>query len=136
MALMLAAALLGVFGDGPVSRTRAGSGQTISVEYDRLLRASAPALYRFHVRPSLAGDGALHLRIDRALLDRMEFESITPQPEHQITGPGYGEFIFRLAPGDRAATIDIRFRPATFGRQQGRVSIDAQTVVISQYVYP
>ena len=47
MALVLLATLLGAFGDGPLSDARVGSPRTFTVEYDRLLRSSSPALLRF-----------------------------------------------------------------------------------------
>lgn len=137
MALVLAATLLGAFGDGPMSRAQEGSARALSVEYDRLLRSSAPTEYRFQTHPSIANRGALRLRFDRSLVDLMELDSIIPAPEHQEAGPGYTDFIFSLAPGSSSARIDFRFRPATFGRHVGRVSVaGAHPVVIDQFVYP
>lgn len=137
MALLLAATLLGAFGDGPLSHARSGSAQGLSVEYDRLLRSSAPALYRFEANPSLARDGVIRLRFDGALIENMELESIVPEPEAQEAGPGFTEFAFRVAPGDRPAKFDFRFRPATFGHRTGGVSVaGAEAVRINQFVYP
>lgn len=137
IALLLAATLLGLFGDGPLSRARAGSDETLSVEYDRLLRSSAPTQYRFRASPALAARGSLRLRFDQSLIEHMEVDSIVPQPEHQLSGPGYTEFIFLLNAGRRPATIDLRYRPATFGRQHGRVSVAGEhALVIDQFAYP
>ncbi len=136
MALILVATLLGAFGDGPLSRARAGSA-ALSVEYDRLVRSSSPTQYRFRVSPAQAEQGRLRLRLDQSLVDRMELESIVPQPEHQTAGPDYAEFVFRLAPGERPVTIDMRYRPATFGRQRGSISVAGRdAVAIDQFVYP
>ena len=68
MAGLLLAGLLGLLGDGPLSRATAGSAGALSVEYDRLQRAAAPYEYRFEVDPSLAREGQLRLRFDDALL--------------------------------------------------------------------
>lgn len=136
-ALLLGATVLGVFGDGPLSRTAAGSTRALSVEYDRLLRSSAPAEYRFRAHPSIASAGVIHLRLDQNLVDQMELESITPAPEHQRAGPGYTEFTFLTAPGAIPLTIDFRYRPATFGRHVGRASVaGSRAVRIEQFVYP
>jgi hypothetical protein len=137
IAVVLAATLAGAFGDGPLSQARVGSGRTFSVEYDRLLRSSAPALLRFHVHPSLRRDGVVRLRMDRSLVERMELESIVPEPLSQASGTGFTEFVFAVAPGTAPASIDLRYRPATFGRFRGEVSIaGADALVIDQFVYP
>lgn len=137
IALMLAAALLGVFGGGVLSEAQVGSRQTVMVEYDRLLRSSAPSLMRFRVHPSLRRDGAVRLRIDRSIVSRMEIESIVPQPLSQASGADYNEFVFAVAPGESPATIDLRYRPSTFGRMRGEVSIAGEhALAIDQFVYP
>lgn len=137
MALLLVATLLGAFGDGPLSHARSGSAQALSVEYDRLLRSSSPTMYRFEAHPSLAKDGVVRLRFDGPLIENMELESIVPEPDQQEAGPGFTEFAFRVSPGDTPARFDFRFRPATFGRSAGQVSIaGAHAVPIDQFVYP
>ena len=137
MAALLTATLFGAFGDGPLSRAQDGSARTLSVEYDRLLRSSAPAQYRFQAHPSVATKGALRLRFDQSLVDHMELDSIVPAPERQEAGSGYTDFIFRVAAAGSSARIEFRFRPASFGRHTGRVSVaGARPVVIDQFVYP
>ena len=137
MALVLAAALLGLFGDGPLSRAQAGSARTLSAEYDRLVRSSAPTQLRLLVHPSVATQGEVRLRIDRTLLEHMELDSILPEPARQVAGPHHAEFVFPIEPGNAPAQIDIRYRPATFGRQRGTVSIaGAHALRIDQYAYP
>lgn len=136
-ALVLGATVLGVFGDGPLSRAEAGSTDALFVEYDRLLRASAPSEYSFRARPAMAAGGFLRLRFDQALVDRMEIESIVPAPQFQEAGGDHTEFVFRAAPGAASLSIEFRYRPATFGPQSGRVSVaGAHPVQIRQFVYP
>lgn len=135
--LLLVAALLGVFGDGPLSRARSESGSGLAVEYDRLLRASAPTRYRFLVDPSLMAKGALTLRVDNSLVDVMELESVVPQPRSQSAGPMYTQFSFQLEPGQSRAAVLFRFRPATFGRRTGEVSVPgAPPLSIDHFIYP
>lgn len=137
MALVLTATVLGGFGDGPLSRAKVHSDTGWSLEYERLVRSNAPSLFRFHVQPGLAAAGEVQLRLDRSLLDHMEIESIVPSAAREVTGPGYGEFTFLLAPGEKAATIDLRYRPATFGHRRGRVSLSGgQPVFIDQFAFP
>jgi hypothetical protein len=136
-ALVLAATLLGAFGDGPLSRAEAGSPQTLVVEYDRLQRSSAPSEYSFRVNPAMAPDGLLRLRFDQSLVEDMELESIVPEAEVQQAGSGYTEFVFRVAPGTSPVAIEFRYRPATFGLRRGQVSVaGAHAVRINQFAYP
>lgn len=137
IALLLAGAMLGVFGDGPLSRAHSGSADTLRVEYDRLVRSSAPTEYRFTIDPSVAQGGELRLRFDRSLVDHMELDSIIPEPGRQAATPGHAEFVFRIEPGEGPARIDFRYRPATFGWHRGRVSVaGAHALRIDQYAYP
>jgi len=134
MALVLAATLLGIFGDGPLSHARSGSARHLSVRYDRLLRSSAPAQYAFVA--NAGGAGELRLRFDRSLMEDIELDSVVPQPETEEAGPDYTEFVFRVR-GNAPVNIDFRYRAATFGRRSGRVSVDGQqAVLIDQFVYP
>ena len=137
MALVVAAALLGVFGYGPVSHASAGDPETLAVDYDRVQRASAPAEYLFRVAPGLAADGELRLRFDAALTAEMELDSILPEPREVRSGPGYTEFAFATDGGDRPAEIVFLFKPATFGHVRGRVTSDgAPPLVLDQWVLP
>ena len=96
MALAVIAALLGVFGGGPLSRVHAESGG-LAVEYQRFQRASAENHYRFDLDAALVRDGRIRLRLSQALLDDMELESILPEPEAVIAGKDATEFVFRIA---------------------------------------
>lgn len=136
IAIILMGALLGIFGDGPLSHGRSGSARAVSVEYERLLRASAPTEYRFHVDPSLATQGILDLRMDNSLVDLMQVDSIVPEPERQTAGPTYTAFSFRVEPGT-SVTVVFRLRAATFGRHEGQVVVQgAPALSIDHFIYP
>jgi hypothetical protein len=137
MALLLLGALLGVFGDGPLSRASAGSPASLSAEYDWLQRASAPTAYKFDVHPSLVRDGTLRLRFDQRLIDAILIDSIVPEPEATRAGPGYTEFEFDIAPEGKSARVTFHYRPDTFGHRTGRITVaGAPHVTIDQYIYP
>lgn len=137
MALLLAAAVSGVFGGGPVSHARTGS-RTVELEYDRLLRAAAPTEYRLQVRHDAAREGRLDVRIDQDLVDVMEMDAFVPEPEAVTAGPGYTQFTFRIeAGGDSPAHVVIGFQPTTFGRFRGRILVEgAPALHVSHLVYP
>lgn len=138
MAALLVAGLLGLLGYGPLSRAHAGEPGTLTLEYDRLQRSSAPTEYRFEAAPSLVRAGRLRLRFDDALLDEVEMQSIIPEPTEMRSGPGYTEFVFAMDAGKGSpARIQFQFQPATFGHVRGRITADgAAPLVVDQIVYP
>ena len=138
MAALLAAGLLGLLGYGPLSQVQAGEPGTLSVDYDRLQRASAPSEYRFTVAPTLVRDGELRLRFDDTLLDEVDIKSIIPEPKQVRSGPGYTEFVFAMdAAEGPPARVQFQFQQATFGHVRGSVTADgAAPLVIDQFIYP
>ena len=152
MAMLLLAALVGLLGDGPLSRANVADASGFRIEYDRLLRASAPSEFRIEAPPSIARDGELRVRFDQSLLDHVEIESILPEPKSVSAGPGHTEFVFDIAsatsrpsdsrpsdgrPGEGAAHVTLHFRPKTFGYYHGRVSAPGvRPATIAHFVYP
>ena len=136
MGALLLAALLGLFGHGPLSRVHAGDATGLSVEYDRLQRANAPAELAFRIDESLVRQGEARLRIDDGLLRSMHIESIMPEPDRAEARVGAVEFVFVVAEGSDAQGI-VRYRPVSFGRRTGRVSTPgAPSVAVDHFVYP
>lgn len=138
MALLIAAALLGLFGTGPLSRTTAGDeAGPMWLEYERFARLLAPALLRVHVGPGAAKDGIVRVWIDRRYIDRLEVQQVTPQPDSTELGGERLIFAFRRAEDDGAATITFNARPTHAGSLSGQVGlIDGPAVSLQQFVYP
>jgi hypothetical protein len=134
----LIAAMLGLFGYGPMSRTTVGTHESIQVEYDQFQRSSAPTDYVVTANAALARAGRLRIRFDQSLVEQVEFNDIVPEPEHVLAGRGYTEFEFDIAPGREARVrIVFRFRPITFGHRGGQVVVSgAPPVTLDQYIYP
>lgn len=138
MAILIAAGLLGLLGYGPLSQANAGEPGKLTMTYDRLQRASAPSEYHFSVAPSLARDGVFRLRLDDALLDEVQIQSIIPQPEHVRSGPGFTEFVFAMAAAEGPpARIQFQLQQTTFGHVRGKVTADGVApLVVDQFILP
>lgn len=137
MALALLGALLGLFGDGPMSQTSAGNSAAFEVSYDRFQRSSAPQVYSFAVHPSVVAEGSLYLRFDASLIEGIELDSVVPEPDSVRAASRYTDFVFRVEPGQGPLRITFRFRPATFGHLTGYVTAPgAPPVEINQFIYP
>ena len=137
MAFALLGALLGVFGDGPLSQASEGSATALKIEYDRFQRSGAPQIYRFTVHPSISREGSVELRLDQSLIEDMELDSIVPEPQSMRSASGHTSFIFAVAPAREPLLIKFRFRPATFGHRSGRINAEgAPPLNIDHYIYP
>jgi hypothetical protein len=124
MALLIAAALLGLFGTGPLSRTTAGDeAGPLWLEYERFARLLAPAPLSVHVGPGAERGGIIRVWIDRRYLDSVELQEVTPQPDSTAVGAERLIFSFRQAEDEGAAVITFNMRPSRFGSLPGRVGL-------------
>ena len=138
MALLIAAALLGFFGTGPLSRTTAGDeAGPLWLDYERFARLLAPAPLRVHVGQGAARDGIVRVWIDRRYLDSVELQQVTPQPDSTELEAERLIFSFRQADGEGAAVITFNMRPSRFGSLPGRVGlVEGPALQFQQFVYP
>jgi hypothetical protein len=76
---LIVATLLGAFGDGWLSRARAGDPESaLSVEYERIARFGSAQRLVVHARPG--PDGMVRLRMGPSLVDAFHVVRITPEP--------------------------------------------------------
>jgi hypothetical protein len=138
MALLIAAALLGLFGTGPLSRTTAGDkAGPLWLEYERFARLLAPAPLRVHLGPGAERDGIVRVWIDRRYIDSLELQQVTPQPDSTEVGVERLIFTFRRADGEGAAAITFNMRPSRVGILFGHVGlVNGPALSLQQFVYP
>ena len=138
MALVLAAALAGLMGTGPLSSRTADVGPSLKVQYDRFARYHSPASLHVTVAHPPGAD-QLRLSLNREFLEAIELESVTPQPARVELASGGQTYVFdspRLAAGN--AEIVFRYRPERTMRDlSGAVRLDGgPAAAFSQFVYP
>ena len=136
MALLVLSGLLGVFGDGPLSRsTKEESG--LSADYQRFLRTHKPSRLTIKVDTRHAKDGSVTLWLGQNFIDRVQLEQITPAPRSsQASGDGV---ILTFLTGERtgAARVDIFFQARDVGRFEASLGlVDGPRVTISGFSYP
>lgn len=138
MLLLILAALTGLFGAGPLSKTRAESTDALlSVEYDRFARLMSPLRLRVHIDAGAVQDDEIRLWISRAYLERTRIQHITPQPSRVETGPDRLIYVFRAAQENIPVTLIFHFEAERFGPMQARMGLeDRQALEFSQFVYP
>ena len=120
MALALLAAVLGLFGHGPLSETASASaGGALTVRHQRFERYQAPSEYDIGAMPALAAGGVLVLRVEPALLARIEIERFEPAPQ-QVRADGEALlFAFATVPGKPARVRAGRVAGGGVGHRRG-----------------
>jgi hypothetical protein len=133
-ALVLIAALLGLFGNGVASRARAEKSG-LSLEYERFGRYQAPST--LELRLSAGGSTLPAVWIARDFVDEIEIQQIDPTPELVKVARDRLIYIFNVAQTNDAIAITFHFKPDGYGRARGRVGLmDGPELIFSQFIYP
>jgi len=137
MALVLVAALAGVFFHGPASHTVARSADSnLTVEYERFAHKTALTHFLIRISPPVPEQQQVLVRLSPAFTTTHNIESLAPQPIRS-SGGSYGlELVFaRSAAGDLA--IHMAARPKRFGFLSVHVEAEGRGAVnIAQFIYP
>ncbi len=137
MALILAAAALGVFAVGPLSWTTVKDPEEIlSVEYERMQRQSAPATVKVKVAPQGVTADGIVLDIDEEFASAFKITEIWPQPVQSTAIPGGMRLRFDAAPG-APATIHFHVSPEEIGFIQPRLGLSGRDrIALPTFTYP
>jgi hypothetical protein len=129
-AAILVAALLGVFGGGPLADATESSGP-LSVDYERFLRFESQG--ELEVQPPTTG-GLASVAISSDYLSQFSVGSISPTPATTSVLSDRLVYTFKLAPRGR---VTFELTPEKVGKHNGTIwAGDDAHVRISQFVYP
>lgn len=138
MALVLLAALAGLLGPGPLSRSVANAADgALRVEYNRFERLQSPSELRIRLPADAARTGTVRLRLNREFVGNVEIRDVLPEPESSSADAD--GFVYELDTGGSGGpvTVAVRYEYRTFGSTPVRVAIDAGPAVsFDQWVYP
>ncbi len=135
-ALILAAALLGLLGAGPLSRVT-GEASPLRVEYFRFERKHAPTRLRIEAAPGSAQEGQLRLWMDRNYVAGVEIQQIEPEPEQVMVAGNRMEFTFQVADPGQPSEVVIPMQHDAWGIKTARVGlVDGPELAFKQLVYP
>ncbi len=135
LVLFIVAAIVGLFGDGPLSRTAAASddGQ-MRVAYQRFCRRVAQQTLDITL-PTQPGVDSVELRIDAEYLRGVQITEIFPQPlsstHHQT-----GAVRFATDGSGEPMNVRVHLEAQHAGSQATRLSVGPRVVRIEQFVYP
>jgi hypothetical protein len=132
MTIAIAAAVAGIFGDGPLSQTTSHA-RLHSAQYERFARYGTRTKLVVNVTQEASANPIASVRISRSFMDAYHIEAITPEPERtSVTGDDVA-FMFEAS---STASITFRLEPDTVGRHSGYMRIGSESMRISQFVYP
>src|SRR5687767_835829 len=138
MAILIVAALAGVFGGGPLSHATAGHpGSALHVDYDRFARHEAPGELKAHIDAKQAQDNKLRIWISRGYLDEVEIERTVPQADSSQLDDNRVIYIFNVTETNKPAEVSFHLRPKGYGKTAGIIGVvGGPEVQFSQFIYP
>jgi hypothetical protein len=119
---LLIADVLGLFGRGWLAKAqRTDAGHTLSLDYERVERASTPSIMTFHFMPSAIRNGRVQLFISEDIVRPLGAQRISPQPEKSTIGEGGVDYVFPATA--IPATVEIQLEPSFPGLHHFRVQV-------------
>ncbi|HWV47055.1 MAG TPA: hypothetical protein VN039_13710 [Nitrospira sp.] len=138
MALIILAALSGVFGSGPLARTEVTDDpHTVRLLYDRFGRYEDSLVLQLVLAPETIKTNRVTVEVDRAYWTSHAVEHITPEP--LVSSIGIDGFLYTFEADARSAPAVIVFhlRPKYVGALDGRIRVnDSGPLRFHQFMFP
>lgn len=126
--LFVLSALLGVFGEGPLS-SKAISVGDIKASYDRFGRFEHETALKFES----TGVDISSISIPQEYLNDFKISKIVPEPDDPVASGGYIHYTFR-GQGNRQITFYLA--PIAFGNSKGIIKVNNHIISLTQTIYP
>lgn len=132
---LIAAALLGLIGNGPLSSSNASTNDgSLTIQYDRFLRRHDPSVLTLTIRPS--GDGQAKVRIASKYVQNLQIERIIPEPMQTIADGDYLALVFASA-AEGSAVISLYYMAEQIGTLDAEIQAESgASVRFWQFAYP
>ena len=123
MALIVMAALLGLFSSGPLSAARsADPSGAMEVEYSRFLRLGTPGKMTLRLRPQSAPADGFAFILDERFVETFRIISVSPPPVRSLTAGGGLRLEFASS-GEPGAAVTLHLEPLRFGAVSPQVAL-------------
>ena len=140
MAAIVAAALAGLFGSGPLSDSRSEVPGLMSVQYQRFARYETDETLTVRLEPPATGADLVRVSLAQPFLDAVTMERIQPAPARVEAADG--RLVYALAVAERGAPMVVTFtyKPREIGSIRADVALESTSeprrVTVHQLVYP
>lgn len=138
MALIILAALSGVFGSGPLARTEVTDDQqTFRLLYDRFGRYEGELVLQLVLSPETTKTNRVTVEIDRAYWISHAVQQIAPEPLISSIGIDGFRYTFEIHAPSTPAVIVFRLRPKYLGALDGHIRVnDGGPLQLNQFIFP
>ena len=121
--VVLALALAGGFGGGPLSDHKSSIGGH-SLEYERIGYRDSSQVYRLKVSNEVVQAGPVRIWIDQQTLARIKLEAIVPEPTRSMLAADRVIFEFEIRDTTGQAQILFDFQPTKAGIHSARIGVE------------
>jgi hypothetical protein len=127
--LLFVAAIIGVFGTGPLAHATA-SGPGFQVDYDRFLRSTQSS--SLQVSPNV-GQGGGEIAVASSYLNSIDVSDVSPQPDSETAQQDRIVFSYQ---NRLPAQVQIGIFPRTIGIHRATIWVRGRPLSFRQVVYP
>jgi hypothetical protein len=137
MAGVVMLALVGLFGEGPVSSAIQSSQEGFQISYERFDRQMKSSQISLQLPAEAVQEGQIKFWIDRQYLEGVQIEDISPQPESvEVSGKRLVYTVQVTGPG-QPVTVKLDVRLQKSGLVEGQAGLEGgDPVSFSQFVFP
>lgn len=137
MALIVVAALLGLFGTGPLSAASVGDETTFAVDYQRFVRRQGQGELTVQVGPNQAREGEIALWLSTAYLGEIGVQGISPEPDEVRSAGDRRVYVFLVDDPAQPLEVSIGYIPQEMGRFPAEIGlVDGPEHAFTQISYP
>ena len=136
--MVLLAALLGLFGQGPLSKRRIGEPDSpLSMEFEQIDRYQAPTDMTIFVGPNVAQGDIIRLSFNKEFMERVEVQHFIPEPESSAAGPEVVTYGFRVSDPGQPVEVRLDFQHEKAGLARGEVRLEGGDALrFDSFVFP
>ena len=126
--LFMLSALLGLFGEGPLS-SKTVTADNIKISYDRFGRFEHETVLKLES----SGKDIGSVSLSEEYIRNFKVTKIVPEPGDPVVSAGYINYTF---PGQGNRHIIFYLDPTGYGNNKGNIKINNNTFLLAQTIYP
>lgn len=136
--VVVALALLGLFGNGPISWTSATTEDgTMEVSFERFGRRGGSETLTVRVDGAAASEGAWQVDIGRDYLGAVRVDAVTPEPDTVETVAGAVRYTFLQAEDGADLEVELSLTPTTLWGASGEFGLaGADALTVQHFFFP
>lgn len=136
--VLLALAVLGLFGNGPISWTSTTSEDgALEVSYERFGRRGGTQTLTIAAEASAASNGAWEIDLSREYLAAVRVDAMTPQPDSVAAVPAGLRYTFLQATAGADLDVELSITPTALWGASGPLALaEGERVTVRQFFFP